>query len=468
MKIYNTLTRQKEEFKAICKDEIHMYVCGPTVYNYIHVGNVRPLVVFDTFRRFMKHKGYKVKYVVNFTDVDDKIIDQSKKENRSIQEITDFYIQAFKEDAARLNLLESETIHPRATEYVEKMVDFIRELEEKCAAYAVDGDVFFDISKAKDYGKLSKKNIDELKSGARIDIDEKKKSPLDFALWKKQKESMEPAWESPWGMGRPGWHIECSVMSRSILGDTIDIHAGGADLQFPHHENEIAQSETHNGCTFANYWMHNGMITVDKEKMSKSRGNFFLAKDIAKIFDMEIVRLWLLSVHYRNPIDYSQEVLEQTKASLERLYNAKYNWQDLLKETEERELSEEDKKAIVQLNNFVTTFDKHMEDDLNTADGISALFEMVRFGNGAFNGKSNRKVIGEALEKLNIIGEALGILYKEKEGIEDSEILALIEERTQARQAKNYARADEIRDLLKEKGIEIKDTSAGVKFTRVR
>ncbi len=468
MKIYNTLTRQKEEFKAICKDEIHMYVCGPTVYNYIHVGNVRPLVVFDTFRRFMKHKGYTVKYVVNFTDVDDKIIDQSKKENRSIQEITDFYIQAFKEDAARLNLLESETIHPRATEYVEKMVDFIRELEEKGAAYAVDGDVFFDISKAKDYGKLSKKNIDELKSGARIDIDEKKKSPLDFALWKKQKESMEPAWESPWGMGRPGWHIECSVMSRSILGDTIDIHAGGADLQFPHHENEIAQSETHNGCTFANYWMHNGMITVDKEKMSKSKGNFFLAKDIAKVFDMEIVRLWLLSVHYRNPIDYSQEVLEQTEASLERLYNAKYNWQDLLKETEERELSEEDKKAIVQLNNFVTTFDKHMEDDLNTADGISALFEMVRFGNGAFNGKSNRKVIGEALEKLNIIGEALGILYKEKEGIEDSEILALIEERTQARQAKNYARADEIRDLLKEKGIEIKDTSAGVKFTRVR
>ena len=300
MKIYNTLTRQKEEFKAICKDEIHMYVCGPTVYNYIHVGNVRPLVVFDTFRRFMKHKGYKVKYVVNFTDVDDKIIDQSKKENRSIQEITDFYIQAFKEDAARLNLLESETIHPRATEYVEKMVDFIRELEEKGAAYAVDGDVFFDISKAKDYGKLSKKNIDELKSGARIDIDEKKKGPLNFALWKKQKESMEPAWESPWGMGRPGWHIECSVMSRSILGDTIDIHAGGADLQFPHHENEIAQSETHNGCTFANYWMHNGMITVDKEKMSKSKGNFFLAKDIAKVFDMEIVRLWLLSVHYRD------------------------------------------------------------------------------------------------------------------------------------------------------------------------
>lgn len=441
-----------------------MYVCGPTVYNYIHIGNLRPLVVFDTFRRYMLEKGYDVRYVVNFTDVDDKIINQAKKEKIAIDEVTTFYIKAFMEDAKRINLLEEKTIHPHATEYVPKMVDFINELVKKGAAYEVNGDVFFDITKAKDYGKLSKKNIDELRSGARISVDEKKKSPLDFALWKAQKEEFEPAWESPWGMGRPGWHIECSVMAQNLLGETIDIHAGGADLEFPHHENEIAQSEAHNECAFANYWMHNGMITVDKEKMSKSKGNFFLAKDIAKEYSMEVVRLWLLSVHYRNPIDFSEAVLKQNEAALERLYTA----YDRAKTLFEAAPIGEGTAFISDTKKARDAFDERMEDDLNTADALAVVYDYVRLVNSSLDEHSSKEDVAAALDFYAMIERVLGLFYHEKDVITDEEILSLIEERTKARAEKNFARADEIRDELAKRGILLKDTRQGVTFSRTR
>lgn len=464
MKIYNTLTRHKEEFRPIEEGKLRMYVCGPTVYNYIHIGNLRPLVVFDTFRRYMLEKGYDVRYVVNFTDVDDKIINQAKKENIAIDEVTAFYIKAFMEDAKRINLLEEKTIHPHATDYVPKMVEFVKELVDKGAAYEVDGDVFFDITRAKDYGKLSKKNIDELRSGARISVDEKKKNPLDFALWKAQKDAFEPAWESPWGMGRPGWHIECSVMAQNLLGKTIDIHAGGADLEFPHHENEIAQSEAHNDCTFANYWMHNGMITVDKEKMSKSKGNFFLAKDIAQEYSMEVVRLWLLSVHYRNPIDFSEAVLKQNETALERLHTAREHALNLAKTAKDGEASD----FVQETEKARADFDARMEDDLNTADALSVVYDYVRLANSRLDEHSVKADVEAAVAFYEMVARVLGLFYREEDAITDEEILALIEERTQARAEKNFARADEIRDELAARGIELKDTRQGVTFSRTR
>ena len=461
MKIYNTLTRKKEDFKPIQAGKALIYVCGPTVYNYIHIGNSRPMIVYDTLRRYLIYIGYDVKFVSNFTDIDDKIINRAKEENVPFTDITKKYIDAYLEDSYGLNLFESHTIHPKATECINEMIEFVKVLEEKGIAYNVDGNVYFDITKAKDYGKLSKKNIDDLRAGARIDISDEKKNPLDFALWKKRKDETEPAWESPWGMGRPGWHLECSVMAKKYLGDTIDIHAGGEDLQFPHHENEIAQSECCNGKVFANYWMHNGMINIDNVKMSKSKGNFFTIKDIQKEYDLEVIRLWILSTHYRNPLNFSREVMEQTKNGLERMYNGKEHLERLLEICEEKE--DGDISRLVELKK---EFLDCMDDDLNTADAISKVYELIRYTN-TFGENTDLKVVKGAVKLLSDFASVLGLLYKEEDDNLDEKVEKLIEEREEARKNKDFKRADEIRDALKEMNIELKDTRNGVIWKRV-
>lgn len=461
MKIYNTLTRKKEDFKPIQAGKALIYVCGPTVYNYIHIGNSRPMIVYDTLRRYLLYIGYDVKFVSNFTDIDDKIINRAKEENVPFTDITKKYIDAYLEDSYGLNLFESHTIHPKATECINEMIEFVKVLEEKGIAYNVDGNVYFDITKAKDYGKLSKKNIDDLRAGARIDISDEKKNPLDFALWKKRKDENEPAWESPWGMGRPGWHLECSVMAKKYLGDTIDIHAGGEDLQFPHHENEIAQSECCNGKVFANYWMHNGMINIDNVKMSKSKGNFFTIKDIQKEYDLEVIRLWILSTHYRNPLNFSREVMEQTKNGLERMYNGKEHLERLLEICEEKE--DGDISKLVELKK---EFLDCMDDDLNTADAISKVYELIRYTN-TFDENTDLKVVKGAVKLLSDFTSVLGLLYKEEDDNLDEKVEKLIKEREEARKNKDFKRADEIRDALKEMNIELKDTRNGVIWKRV-
>lgn len=465
MKLYNTLTRKKEEFIPVVDGQVSMYTCGPTVYNYIHVGNARPMVVFDTLRRLFIYKGYNVKYIVNFTDIDDKIIKRANEENTTFKDIAERYIEAFLEDAKGLNIYEEKTIHPKATEFIQPMIEFIEALIEKGAAYNVDGNVYFDIESAKDYGKLSKKNIEDLVSGARVDVSEEKNNPMDFALWKKAKEG-EPYWESPWGPGRPGWHIECSVMSRALLGDTIDIHAGGEDLQFPHHENEIAQSETLTEKPFANYWMHNGMLNIDNQKMSKSLGNFFTVKEIAEEFDLETLRFFLLSAHYRSPLNFTREIMKQMENALERLYNGKKNLEYLLEKVEDRELTEEENNALEIIENFKKDFIESMEDDLNTADAIASIFELVKFSNSNLNEKSPKKLVQKSYDLLLELSNVLGILNKKDEIVED-EILELIEKRTVARKNKDFKLADEIRDMLKEKGIILEDTQEGVKWKRI-
>lgn len=461
MKIYNTLTRKKEDFKPIQAGKALIYVCGPTVYNYIHIGNSRPMIVYDTLRRYLLYIGYDVKFVSNFTDIDDKIINRAKEENVPFTDITKKYIEAYLEDSYGLNLFESHTIHPKATECIDEMIEFVKILEEKGIAYNVDGNVYFDITKAKDYGKLSRKNIDDLRAGARIDISDEKKNPLDFALWKKRKDESEPAWESPWGMGRPGWHLECSVMAKKYLGDTIDIHAGGEDLQFPHHENEIAQSECCNGKVFANYWMHNGMINIDNVKMSKSKGNFFTIKDIQKEYDLEVIRLWILSTHYRNPLNFSREVMEQTKNGLDRMYNGKEHLERLLEICEEKE--DEDISKLVELKK---EFLDCMDDDLNTADAISKVYELIRYTN-TFGENTDLKVVKGAVKLLSDLTSVLGLLYKEEDDNLDEKVEKLIKEREEARKNKDFKRADEIRDALKEMNIELKDTRNGVIWKRV-
>lgn len=465
MKLYNTLTRRKEEFKPINDGKVTMYVCGPTVYNYIHVGNARPLVVFDTLRRYLIYKGYDVKYIVNFTDIDDKLINKAKEENTTVKALADKYIEEFMKDAKGLSLYEEETIHPRATEHINEIIEFVDGLVKKGAAYNVDGNVYFDITKAKDYGKLSKKNIDDLMSGARIDVNDEKKNPMDFALWKKEKEG-EPSWDSPWGKGRPGWHIECSVMAKELLGDTIDIHAGGEDLEFPHHENEIAQSETLTGKPFANYWLHNAMINVENKKMSKSLLNFFTVREISEEFDLEVLRFFILSAHYRNPVNFSRDLMEQSKKGLERLYNGKHNLEYLISKAEDRVLNEEEKEMIAQIDKYVRDFMDSLEDDLNTADAIASIFELIKYSNSNFNEKTPKFVVQYTYDNLNKLSKILGILSK-KNQILDDEILELIEKRTQARKDKNYQLADKIRDELKEKGIVLEDTPEGVKWKRI-
>lgn len=468
MKIHNTLTRQKEEFIPIDENKIKMYVCGPTVYDYMHIGNARPLVVFDTLRRYMNFRGYDVKYVVNFTDVDDKIINKSIAEGISTKEVTDKYIAAYMEDAKDLNIDEENTIHPRATEVMDDIIAFVKGLIDKGMAYESEGDVYFDVSKADDYGKLSGKNIEDLIHGASNRLDRadgsKKKSPVDFALWKKTKKEGEISWTSPWGEGRPGWHIECSTMSKKILGDTIDIHAGGEDLEFPHHENEIAQSEGLNGKKFANYWMHNGMIQVDGSKMSKSLGNFFTLHDIKKEYDLSVIRFWLLTTNYRQPINFTKEIINQANSSLQRLTNAYFRLEDLKKnQAEKTQTSNQD--LISELDSFKNKFIEVMDDDLNTADAITVLFDMAKFINTKIDENSDKDLVNKTFDLYKSLFDTLGLLAKKKEAdVDVAKIEELIGKRSEAKKAKDFATADAIRDELTAMGITIKDTREGVKW----
>lgn len=462
MKIFNTMTRQKEEFVPNDPNEVKIYACGPTVYNYIHIGNARPLCVFDVLRRYLEYRGYNVKFVQNFTDVDDKIIKRANEEGITFEEVSKKYIDEFWTDANGLNFKKA-TVHPKATENIDEIINIIKSLEEKGYAYAVDGDVYFRTLKFKEYGKLSHQPIEDLQSGARIAIGEKKENPLDFALWKAAKEG-EPYWESPWGKGRPGWHIECSAMNKRFLGDTIDIHCGGQDLIFPHHENEIAQSECANGCTFSKYWMHNGYINVDNVKMSKSLGNFKTVREIANVYGYEVIRYFLISSHYRSPINYSLEIIEQCKSALERLYTCRESLDFALKNAKD---IPDDTELIDKLNSHREQFIKAMDDDLNTADGVAAVFDLVKDVNTSILDKDISKNVCETAAKVfDELCDVLGLLYNRKSNDVDADIEALIEKRQEARANKDWATADAIRDELKAKGIILKDTPQGVTWTK--
>ncbi|HVI40561.1 MAG TPA: cysteine--tRNA ligase [Anaerovoracaceae bacterium] len=463
MKIYNTLTRKKEEFIPIDENELKIYVCGPTVYNYFHIGNARPFVVFDTLRKYLTYRGKNVKFVQNFTDVDDKIINKAREEGVKAGEVSEKYIEEYYKDAKSLNV-EKATVHPKVTENMNEIIAFVQGLIDKGYAYEAEGDVYYSTRKFKDYGKLSRQNIEDLESGARIEVEEKKQDPLDFALWKAQKVDDELAWQSPWGMGRPGWHIECSVMSTKYLGETIDIHAGGQDLTFPHHENEIAQTEAQTGKQFANYWMHNGYITIDNEKMSKSKGNFFTVRDILKEYDGEVIRFFLLSGHYRNPINFSKELMDQAKNALARMQNAKNNLKHLA-QNNTGSISDEESNSSEELLKYKDKFISAMDDDLNTADAISAIFELIKDINTATKNGATKEFAEKCLSLLDELSGILGLLREKEEdgsGIDD-EIQKLVDERQAARKAKNFARSDEIRDLLKARGITLEDTPQGVR-----
>ena len=460
MKIYNTLTRKKEELVPIDPSELKMYVCGPTVYNYIHIGNARPFVVFDTMRKYLKYRGQNVKYVQNFTDVDDKIINRAKEEGISALEVGEKYIAAYYEDVAALNI-EKADVHPRVTETMPEIIAFVQGLIDKGMAYEVNGDVYYRTRKFKGYGKLSGQNIDDLEAGARIEVGDVKEDPLDFALWKARKEESEIAWESPWGLGRPGWHIECSAMSKKYLGETIDLHCGGEDLQFPHHENEIAQSEGLSGKTFSNYWMHNGFININGEKMSKSANNFFLVRDILKEYEGEVLRYFLLSSQYRGPINFSHDLMESAKASLERMRNCKETLQHISENGPDGG-SEDASKYEPFKEKFIAS----MDDDLNTADAISAIFEMITEINKDAASGMTKSEAKAALKLLDELTAVLGLLRKDKANDVDEELQALIDARTKARAEKNWAEADRIRDELAAKGITLKDTPQGVQIIR--
>ncbi len=470
MKIYNTLTRKKEEFVPLEPGKVKMYVCGPTVYNYFHIGNARPFVVFDTLRKYLEYRGYKVKFVQNFTDVDDKIIKRAKEEGVTAPEISEKYIEEYYKDAAALNVKKA-TVHPKVSETMDDIIRFVQDLIDKGYAYESQGAVYYRTRKFDGYGKLSGKNIDELIQGAsertRSTDDMKKEDPLDFALWKARKEPSEIAWESPWGMGRPGWHIECSTMAKKYLGPTIDIHAGGEDLQFPHHENEIAQSEAHNGCEFSHYWMHNGYINIDGTKMSKSLGNFKTVRDLLQHYDGEVLRFLILSGQYRGPIDFNSEILEQSKNAMTRLRNAKSNLKHLI-ETGSGNMTEAEKEKLAGYDKYRQEFIQAMDDDLNTADAISAVFELVTAINTAVKDGASREFAQKSLDTLMELANVLGLLQQEfeEEVVIDDELQALIDERQEARKAKNFARADEIRDELKARGLILKDTPQGVQVIK--
>ena len=467
MKIYNTLTRKKEEFVPIEEGKVKMYVCGPTVYNYFHIGNARPFVVFDTMRKYLEYRGYKVKFVQNFTDVDDKIINRAKEEGISAGEVSEKYIEEYYKDAAALNVKKA-TVHPKVTETMSDIIKFVEDLIEKGYAYESEGDVYYRARKFDGYGKLSGKNIDDLISGARIAVGEKKEDPLDFALWKARKEESEIAWESPWGMGRPGWHIECSAMSKKYLGPTIDIHAGGEDLQFPHHENEIAQSEACNGQQFANYWMHNGYINIDGVKMSKSLGNFKTVRDLLQHYDGEVLRFLILSGHYRGPIDFGPDILTQSQNGLARMRNAKSNLKHLVSACE-GSMTDVEKETLAGFDEFRERFIEVMDYDLNTADAISVVFELITSINTAVKDGSTKEFAQKSLDLLMELTTVLGLLQQdpqEEDAEIEPEIQALIDERQAARKEKNFARADEIRDQLKAMGITLKDTPQGVQVIR--
>ncbi len=458
MKLYNTLTRSKEEFKPLVPGEVKMYSCGPTVYNYFHLGNARPFIVFDCLRQFLEYRGYDVKFVQNFTDVDDKLINKAREEGTTVPEIAEKYIKEYFVDAQALGIKEA-SVHPRATENIDAIIETVQTLIEKGHAYEVEGDVYFSVESYADYGKLSHQPLEDLESGVRKELDDKKHHPMDFALWKKRKTDDEIGWESPWGIGRPGWHIECTAMVNRYLGHTIDIHSGGFDLIFPHHENEIAQSVCANGTPFANYWLHNGFINVNNEKMSKSLGNFFTVRDIAAKYDYEAIRFFMLSAHYRSPINFCDELMDAAKNGLERIYNCIDNIDFLLGNAPDGESGDEIKTAMESYKN---KFIAAMEDDLNTADAISAIFEAVRFTNSMTS--PNKAELLLAKETILELGNVLGLLKNTEKASLDDEIEALIAERTQARKDKNWALADKIRDDLKSRGIVLEDTPDGVKW----
>lgn len=466
MKLYNTLTRQKEEFIPLEKNKVKMYVCGPTVYDFIHIGNARPYVVFDTVRRYLEYKGYEVNYVQNFTDVDDKIINRANSEGVSMEDISNRYIEEALKDAKLLNVKTS-TYNPRVTEEISEIIEMIEKLIEEKYAYEKDGTVFFDTSSFKEYGKLSGKKLDELEIGVRIKLDEAKKNPTDFVLWKPKKEG-EPAWKSPWGEGRPGWHIECSVMAKKYLGEEIDIHAGGEDLIFPHHENEIAQSECCNKKAFAKYWLHNGFINVDNEKMSKSKGNFFTIRDITEKIPYDVVRFFILSGHYRNPINFSKELMEASSNALDRIKNCVKKIEHIIKNTQGN-ITEEENNILKETIEFKNQFEKAMDDDFNTADAITAIFEFVKFANITIKETCSKEFSEKILERILELTDVLGILFEteQNENIDVEKIESLIQQRQEARKNKDYKLADEIRDQLKNMGILIEDTSAGVRWSKI-
>ena len=467
IRIYNTLSKKKEEFKPIEDGKVRMYVCGPTVYNFIHIGNARPMIVFDTVRRYFEYKGYEVNYVSNFTDVDDKIIKKAIEEGISADEVAERYIAECQKDMAAMNVMPA-TTHPRATQEIGGMIEMISKLSEDGYAYEKNGTVYFRTRKFKEYGKLSHKNLDDLRSGNRsllVTGEDEKEDPLDFVLWKPKKEG-EPAWESPWSDGRPGWHIECSVMSKKYLGTSIDLHAGGEDLVFPHHENEIAQSEAYSGEPFANYWMHNAFLNIDRVKMSKSAGNFFTVREISEKYDLRILRFFMLSSHYRSPLEFDREQMEAAEAGLGRITNAYENLKDRAANNKSESMSEAEKEQIPEVEAFVSKFETAMDDDFNTADAEAAIFDLVRFANKEVDAESSKEFAGFVADTLKKLSDVLGLVIEvEKEDI-DSEIEALIAERQAARKNKDFARADEIRNELLSRGIILKDTREGVKWSR--
>lgn len=465
MKIYNSLTRRKEEFIPIVPNEVKMYVCGPTVYNYFHIGNGRTFIIFDTVRRYLEYRGYKVSFIQNFTDIDDKMINKANSEGVTVKELGDRYIEEYYKDADLLNI-ERATINPRATEYIDEIIKFVEQLINLGYAYEVDGDVYFSTNKFEAYGKLCGQNLEDLQAGARINVDERKKDPMDFAVWKAQKTG-EPAWKSPWGMGRPGWHIECSCMAKKLLGNTIDIHAGGMDLKFPHHENEIAQSEAVTGKKFANYWMHAAFVNVDNKKMSKSLNNFFTAREILEEYDSDAIRFLMLSGHYRIQINFTKELLDSSKASVERLYNCINNLENLKSEVKHKDMTEEEYIYLKSLDKYRDNFIEKMDDDFNTADAISVLFDLTKDINNNISIDSSVEICENAEKLIRELGKPLGILQKRIEKDLDSEIEELIEQRQEARKNKNFALADKIRDDLKARNIVLEDTPQGVRWKKI-
>lgn len=468
MKVYNTMSKGKEEFVPLEEGKVKMYVCGPTVYNLIHIGNARPMIVFDTVRRYFEYKGYEVNFVSNFTDVDDKIIKKALEEGVSSEEISKRYIAECKKDMEAMHIKPA-TKHPLATEEIGGMIELIQTLIEKGYAYEKNGTVYYRTRKFQDYGKLSHKNLDDLRSGNRsllVTGEEEKEDPLDFVLWKPKKEG-EPAWASPWGEGRPGWHIECSEMSKKYLGEQIDIHAGGEDLIFPHHENEIAQSEAANGKEFAKYWLHNGFLNIDNRKMSKSLGNFFTVREIGEKYDLQVLRFFMLSAHYRSPLNFSADLMEAAKNGLERILTAVEHLKFLRESASIEEIQAPENEALEKIQSYVTDFEKAMEDDFNTADAIAAVFELVKYANTTADGTSSKAYLEALLEKIVCLTDVLGLVVEKKEELLDTEIEALIQERQRARKEKNFARADEIREELLELGIVLKDTREGVQWKRV-
>lgn len=466
MKVFNTLTRKKEEFIPIEKGVVRMYSCGPTVYNYFHIGNARPFIIFDTLRRYLEYCGNTVYFVQNFTDIDDKMINKANELGITVKELADRYIAEYFKDADNLGIKRA-TVHPRATENIDAIIGIIRELEEKGYAYNVDGDVYFATKKFKDYGKLSHQPLEDLESGARININEDKNDPMDFALWKKQKPG-EPAWESPWGPGRPGWHIECSAMANKYLAKTIDIHSGGQDLIFPHHENEIAQSECAHGVPFANYWMHNGYINIDNKKMSKSLGNFFTVREIAEEFDYEVIRFFMLSAHYRSPINFSKTLMESARSGLERIYNCISDMKFFAEKADSHALTDKENEYKEKIETLKAKYIAAMDDDLNTADAISAIFEIVSEANKAITAQSgfSKEVIGFTVDTVKELGGVLGLLQKSEDGEISAEVKALLDERQAARASRDWAKSDELRDKLREMGITVKDTPQGQQIVR--